>query len=136
MEKRWNILVGGKAGQGPNFLTHFLAEALINKGYYVFYSRDYQSLIRGGHNFNVLTFSKEPVNSNDSKLDILICLDENTEEIHKKNLKKQGIILKGHRENMYYAGAIFRLLGFTLKDLETEIRDLRKREYDIKANDF
>ena len=61
IKMRFNILIGGKAGQGPNILTHTLARALVRKGYYVFYSRDYQSLIRGGHNFNVLTFSNEPV---------------------------------------------------------------------------
>jgi 2-oxoglutarate ferredoxin oxidoreductase subunit alpha len=124
---RYNVLIGGKAGQGPNFLTHFIAEALVKEGYYVFYSRDYQSLIRGGHNFNVLTFSETPVYSNDSKIDILICLDENTEKIHKKNLKKAGIILENHKENMYYAGAIFKLLGFSLKELESGVKEIGER---------
>ena len=68
---RINILFGGQAGQGPNILTDLAAQALIKQGYYVFYSRDYQSLIRGGHNFNVLTFSDNHVNSNDSKIDII-----------------------------------------------------------------
>src|SRR3989344_3106124 len=106
MKKRWNIVFGGSAGTGPNFLTHLLGEALVSRGYYVFYSRDYQSLIRGGHNFNHLTFSNEPVYSNDSKIDVLVCLDEKTENIHKKNLNKNGKILKGHSENTYYAGAL------------------------------
>ena len=85
---RLNILFGGVAGSGPNILSHLVAEALIEKGYYVFYSRDYQSLIRGGHNFNVLTFSDKPVFSNESKIDILVALDESTEKIHKKELRK------------------------------------------------
>ena len=58
---RMNILFGGPAGTGPNVLTHILGEALVEHGNHVFYSRDYQSLIRGGHNFNVLTFSDQPV---------------------------------------------------------------------------
>jgi 2-oxoglutarate ferredoxin oxidoreductase subunit alpha len=124
---RYNILIGGRAGQGPNFLTHFLAETLVSKGYYVFYSRDYQSLIRGGHNFNVLTFSESPIYSNDAEIDVLIELDENTEKLHKKELKKGGIILKGYSENMYYAGSMFKLLGFSLKDLEVRIKELKKR---------
>ena len=81
---RINILFGGEAGQGSNILSHILGKTLIENGYFVFYSRDYQSIIRGGHNFNVLTFSNESVNSNDSKIDILVCLDKKTEEIHKK----------------------------------------------------
>ena len=88
MAQRYNILFGGAAGQGPNILTNILGKGLVKLGYYVFYTRDYQSLIRGGHNFNVLTFSEEPVNSNDSEIDIIVALDENTEKIHKKDLKK------------------------------------------------
>jgi len=53
----FSILFGGKAGQGANILSNLLGQALISQGYYTFISRDYQSLIRGGHNFNVLTFS-------------------------------------------------------------------------------
>ena len=124
---RLNILFGGEAGQGPNILTHTLGEALVKQGYYVFYSRDYQSVIRGGHNFNVLTFSDTPVCSNDSQIDILIALDENTEKIHKKDLKKDGLILKGHPSNMYYAGKLFKILGFDFKILEIELKELGKR---------
>ncbi|GAG04382.1 unnamed protein product, partial [marine sediment metagenome] len=107
---RLNILFGGEAGQGPNILTHVLGEALVKQGYYVFYSRDYQSVIRGGHNFNVLTFSDNLIYSNDGQIDILVSLDENTEKIHKKDLKKEGLILKGHPSNMYYAGRLFKIL--------------------------
>lgn len=130
---RYNILFGGEAGQGPNILTHILGETFVKKGYYVFYSRDYQSLIRGGHNFNVLTFSDKPVYSNDSKIDILVALDENTEKIHKKDLGKKGIILDGKHENMYFAGKLFKILGLDFKILENEFKTLKKRfEENIK----
>jgi 2-oxoglutarate ferredoxin oxidoreductase subunit alpha len=122
-----NILFGGQAGQGPNILTHILGQALIEKGYFVFYSRDYQSLIRGGHNFNVLTFSDEPVNSNESKIDILVALDENTRNLHEKNLKEGGKILEGEYENMYFAGALFKILGLDFELLEEQFKKLGKR---------
>ena len=124
---RYNILFGGQAGQGPNILTHVLAEALVKLGYYVFYSRDYQSLIRGGHNFNVLTFSNKPVYSNDSKTDIIIALDELTISTHKKDLKKGGIIISGKNPNMYFAGRLFKVLGLDFKLLEQEFKSLKKR---------
>lgn len=127
MIMRYNILFGGKAGQGPNILTHVLGEALVKQGFYVFYSRDYQSLIRGGHNFNVLTFSDKPVKSNDSEIDVLVCLDENSEKIHKNSLGKKGIILKGNDSNMYYAGKLFKILGLDFSLLENELRNLKKR---------
>lgn len=128
MTQRYNLLFGGPAGSGPNIVTNILGEALVKLGYYVFYSRDYQSLIRGGHNFNVLTFSEEPVNSNDSKMDLIVAFDELTENIHKKELKKNGIILKGEgKENMYYAGRIFKLLAIEFKVLDDMLKELGKK---------
>ncbi|MBT3404613.1 hypothetical protein HN832_03255 [archaeon] len=133
---RLNILFGGPAGTGPNILTHILAEALVAKGYYVFYARDYQSLIRGGHNFNVLTISEEPVNSNDSEIDVLVCLDETTKKMHEKDLKKDGILISKEKEpNMYFAGRIFKLLGLELEDLYAQFKKLEKRyEENVKES--
>ena len=131
---RYNILIGGEAGQGPNILTQIIGDAIIKSGNYAFYSRDYQSLIRGGHNFNVITFSDEPVSSNDSKIDILVCLDSKTEELHKKNLKTGGILLKDSKENMYYAGRIFKLLCMDFKLLEEGLRKLEKNFNENLAN--
>ncbi|HTY43644.1 MAG TPA: 2-oxoacid:acceptor oxidoreductase family protein [Patescibacteria group bacterium] len=122
-----NVLFGGQAGQGPNILTNILGLALVKRGYYVFYSRDYQSLIRGGHNFNVLTFSDEPVYSNDSEMDIIIALDENTEKLHKKQMKKDGVLLKGNKGNMYFAGRLFKLLCLDFSVLDEQLKNLEKR---------
>ena len=123
-----NIVVGGKAGQGPNIVTHILAESLIDYGWHVFYSREYESLIRGGHNFNTLTFSDSPVYSNESKIDILVCLDEATEKKH----KTKGLILKGKTENMYYLGALFKVLGMDFKLLEEKLKKLKNFEENLR----
>jgi len=126
------ILIGGKAGQGPNIVTQLVGEALIEKGFYVFYSRDYQSLIRGGHNFNILTFSDEKVLSNKSKSDILVCLDEETAKIHKKDLEKTAIILNGAHENMFFAGMLFKLLCLDFSLLENALKKLKNFEDNLK----
>ena len=124
---RVNILFGGEAGQGPNILTNIFGRALVKYGYYVFYSRDYQSMIRGGHNFNVLTFSDKPAYSNDSEIDIIVALDENTEKLHKNKLKKNGIVLQGSEDNMYYAGKLFRIFCLNFSVLDEELKELEKR---------
>ena len=128
---RCDIIFGGKAGQGPNILTEVVSAGLIKKGFYVFYSRDYQSLIRGGHNFNMLSFSDFPIYSNSSKIDILICLDKNTLAVHKKDLKKKGIVIKGEEENMFFAGAVYKILGIDLKILEDELRKLKNYDENV-----
>ena len=128
------ILFGGKAGQGANILSTLLGEALTKEGYYVFVSRDYQSLIRGGHNFNVLTFCDEPISSNDSVVDVLVALDENTINLHKKDLKKDGNIISGEgKGNMYFAGRLFKILCIEFKFLEEQLKGLKERfEENIK----
>jgi 2-oxoglutarate ferredoxin oxidoreductase subunit alpha len=107
---RRTIVFGGQAGTGPNILTKVLGEVLVKKGYFVFYSRDYESLIRGGHNFNTLTFSNEEVYSNDSKADVLVCFDELTKKVHSKNLSKGAIILEGKHQNMCLLERFLRFL--------------------------
>src|SRR4030043_209154 len=125
---KFSILFGGKAGQGANILSDILGKSLVKKGYYVFVSRDYQSLIRGGHNFNVLTFSDEPVYSNDSEIDLIIALDKNTLELHKKELKKNGNAIHVEAKgNMYFAGRLFKILCMDFKLLEEELRELKGR---------
>lgn len=126
------IVIGGKAGQGPNILTEVIADGLIKAGYHVFYSRDYESLIRGGHNFNTLTFSDSLVYSNSSKIDVLICLDDKTESIHKKSLNKNALILKGNETNMFFAGALFKILELDLNTLEDSLKPLKNFEENMK----
>jgi 2-oxoglutarate ferredoxin oxidoreductase subunit alpha len=126
---RGEILIGGKAGQGPNVLSEVVAQGLISAGFFVFYSRDYQSLIRGGHNFNLVSFSDKPIYSNSSKTDLLVCLDENTEKLHKGSLVLKFVSDKG---NMYYAGVLFKILGLEFKLLEAELKKLKKFEENVK----
>ena len=126
-----NIVFGGKAGQGPNILSEVVSDGLIDRGFYVFYSRDYQSLIRGGHNFNILTFSDKAVYSNSSRIDILVCLDESTLIKHKASLNKTSIILEGQNGNMFFAGSIYKLLGLDFFELERQLRKLKNFEENI-----
>lgn len=130
---RKNILFGGKAGQGPNILSDLVAKGLLKHGYYAFYSRDYQSIIRGGHNFNLVSLSDNPISSNHHGIDIMVALDENTEIVHAKELNKGCIVLKKGHGNMYYAGSIFKILGIDFSILDGLLKELkRKYEENIK----
>jgi 2-oxoglutarate/2-oxoacid ferredoxin oxidoreductase subunit alpha len=122
---RLNILIGGKAGQGINFVSKIVAGVLSNLGYFTFNYRDYQSLIRGGHNFNVLEISDLPVESIESKAEVIVALDERTVEIHKKELKKDGIILlgeefrsEGKNLNIALSGVLVKILGISFEELQ------------------
>jgi 2-oxoglutarate ferredoxin oxidoreductase subunit alpha len=126
---RLNILIGGKAGQGINKISEIVSNVLVSYGYFTFNYRDYQSLIRGGHNFNILSVSDEQIASHEQKLDIVIALDELTIETHKSELKKGGIILPydrlaglGRNLNVALAGELVKILGIPLEELDNEIK--------------
>ena len=87
------ITIGGKAGDGIKASGKIVTKVLNKMGYYLFLLDDYPSLIRGGHNFNKISFDKKPVLSHYNKIDVLIAFDKNTVLIHKKNLTKTGIII-------------------------------------------
>jgi len=111
MEK--TILIGGEAGQGSAVTSRFIGEIFCALGYYVFNYRDYPSLIRGGHNFNVLRISDAPIFSHREKYDIIIAFDQKTIDKHQKNLKKDGFILghKGLEADKFYPIDVQPILG-------------------------
>lgn len=124
-----NILIGGKAGQGINTISKIISNILIKQGYFVFNYRDYPSLITGGHNFNILSFSDERVGSFETKFDGIVSLDKKTIEIHKKNLKKNGFLINFKEFEKYkknlgiaLAGALIKILGFNKKDSMQEVK--------------
>ncbi len=90
---KYNIIIGGKAGQGIDFISDVVSIGLIKEGYHVFNYRYYQSLIRGGHNYNVIAFSEEKVHSFDKKVDFIIALDQKAIDLHREKLKENGYII-------------------------------------------
>lgn len=89
----YTILIGGEAGQGIDTTANLLAKILKRHGFYVFSNSDYMSRIRGGHNFIQIRFSDIPLHSHISKNDIILALNKETIEIHRKNLSKTGVII-------------------------------------------
>ena len=91
-EKIYTILVGGQAGDGAREAGVNLGRMLCKLGYHVFSTVEYPSLIRGGHNFCRVSFSKEKISSDYRDLDIIVALNQETIELHQKELKKDGAI--------------------------------------------
>jgi 2-oxoglutarate/2-oxoacid ferredoxin oxidoreductase subunit alpha len=89
------IGIGGAAGEGVKYTGIDIGNFLCGLGYQIYLSVDYPSLIRGGHNFVRLSTSKEKIWNDYSKLDILVCLNEETKELHNKELKEGALILEG-----------------------------------------
>jgi len=91
--KEISILIGGKAGDGIKEAGHIIARLLNRLGYRIFLYDEYPSLVKGGHNFNVIRGSDRKIRAHKKDLDIIVALNQETVEKHKGDLKSGGIVL-------------------------------------------
>jgi 2-oxoglutarate ferredoxin oxidoreductase subunit alpha len=100
----FTIGIGGAAGDGVKKAGASIGAFLHKLGYEAYLSFNYPSLIRGGHNFARLSFSKEPVSAESygkakkiwcdhTELDMLIASNEESVEFHKKELKENAVVI-------------------------------------------
>ena len=88
-----NILIGGEAGQGLQTVGHLLAKSLVRSGYSIHATQTYESRVRGGHNTFSIRVGPEKVLAEQEAIDILIALNEETIDLHQKELTKTGLII-------------------------------------------
>ena len=89
----YSIKIGGEAGQGIQTVGDTLAKVFSRTGFHVFTNQDYESRVRGGHNFYQIRFSDKPVMASRDKVDILVALDKESMERHGKELSAIGQIM-------------------------------------------
>jgi 2-oxoglutarate/2-oxoacid ferredoxin oxidoreductase subunit alpha len=89
----FNFMVGGEAGQGVQSVGFLLAKVFARGGYHIFADQDYESRVRGGHNFFRVRVSDSKVGAIAEDVDILIALDRDSIELHQPEMVTQGIII-------------------------------------------
>jgi 2-oxoglutarate ferredoxin oxidoreductase subunit alpha len=89
----YTIKIGGEAGQGLQTIGDALARVFSRAGYHVFCHQDYESRIRGGHNFYQIRVSDHPVSASRETVDILIALDRASFSAHEGELARNGRIV-------------------------------------------
>lgn len=89
----YTIKIGGEAGQGIHTIGGTLARVFSRSGYHVFTHQDYESRVRGGHNFYQIRVADRPVSAVSEKVDILVALDKETILRHESELTVKGIII-------------------------------------------
>ena len=89
----FTFLIGGKAGEGVKKAGSVAAALFSKMGRSVFQMDDYQSLIRGGHNFSVISTAKDSINSHYMKADCVVALDEKSVSLHKEHTADNGIFV-------------------------------------------
>ncbi|MBI5025365.1 MAG: 2-oxoacid:acceptor oxidoreductase subunit alpha [Nitrospirae bacterium] len=86
----YSIKIGGEAGQGLQTIGHVLCKVFLRGGFHIFAYQDYESRIRGGHNFYQLRFSDRPVLSSSEKVNLIVALDRESIERHRSELVEVG----------------------------------------------
>ena len=76
------LAIGGAAGDGIATPGNILARIFIRRGLHIYAYNAYQSIIRGGHIFLTVRASDQKVRSHGDKLDLLICLNQDTMNRH------------------------------------------------------
>ena len=82
----FSFLIGGEAGAGISRSGFLFAKAGMRGDLHVFGTNDYQSLIRGGHNFYVMRMAEKEVYSQADNIHLLIALNAETVTLHKREL--------------------------------------------------
>ena len=74
--------IGGEAGQGIATPGDILARIFVRRGLHLYTYNAYQSIIRGGHIFLTVRASDQEIYSHGDKLDLLLCLNQDTMDRH------------------------------------------------------
>jgi len=89
----YTIKIGGEAGQGIQTIGETLSSIFAKAGYHVFTHQDYESRIRGGHNFYQIRISDKPVTASRSVVNILVALDKESITLYENELSSDGQVL-------------------------------------------
>ncbi len=88
-----NFIVGGEAGQGVQAVGYILAKALARGGFHIFADQDYESRVRGGHNFFRVRAGDEEVGAVSEAVDILVALNRESIDLHRRELQSGGVVV-------------------------------------------
>ena len=89
----FNIKIGGQAGQGLVSIGNILLRAATQEGWHLFAHQDYESRIRGGHNFFQIRLADRAVATWENDIDVLVALDEATITLELEELKADGVVI-------------------------------------------
>lgn len=94
MEKElFTFIAGGTAGAGIRKAGAVAGYIFTQMGRRVFEMEDYQSLIKGGHNFAVVSSATYPIQSHYMKADLVVATDKRSYDMHKDHLTSGGIMV-------------------------------------------
>jgi 2-oxoglutarate ferredoxin oxidoreductase subunit alpha len=89
----FTFLVGGKAGEGVKKAGSVAAHVFSDLGRHIFQLDDYMSLIRGGHNFSVVSTSKRWISSHYMNANLIVNFDKRSSDLHLNDCAENSIFV-------------------------------------------
>lgn len=85
--------MGGQQGQGVESCGEILGKVLAQEGYSLFSQRLFASRIKGGHTTIALRIATKEIATIGEHVDCLVALDQETINIHGKEVPEGGVII-------------------------------------------
>lgn len=93
MNTSYTFKIGGPAGLGIMTSGLMFSKVATRSGFHIFGYPEYPSLIRGGHNVMEVRFGPDEVFAQERGVDLLVALNKETIDLHRKELKEGSGIL-------------------------------------------
>ncbi len=100
----FTFIVGGKAGEGVKKAGSVAAHIFSSMGRHVFQMDDYMSLIRGGHNFSVVSTTPRWISSQYMKANLVVNFDKRSCDTHTNDIAENGIMVYNSDEQELETG--------------------------------
>ena len=153
MKDVFTYLIGGKAGQGIMKAGEAAGNLFSLLKRYSFQINEYPSLIRGGHNFAIVSSSVRPMYSFYRDADVVVALDRRSFEFHKHHLRPKALMIvnegdgeglslpivaearKYHRHDLIQGVAGIAVLAAVIGVPQDRFQEFIKREYSRGVED-
>ena len=126
MDTQFTVLVAGKAGEGLKKAVQVIGDILQDRGRFTFQLDDYESTIKGGHNFSVVTAGISEVYSIYNNVDLLVCFDKRSYLLHSDKLNPNGLLIYNSDEGSFERG-----IGIPLTSL---MKDVYNKPFNVSVS--
>lgn len=109
------LMIAGEAGQGVQSIGFILSRVFARGGYSIYGDQDYESRIRGGHNFFRIRVREDEVGAISEPLDLLLALNQDSIDLHRKEIAGNGVIVYDSEKAQKQSGRNF--FGVPLSEL-------------------
>ena len=116
----FNWVIGGEAGFGIMTTGLTFSKIVSRSGYQLLDYVEYPSLIRGGHNAYKVTIDSQQVHALKETIDVLVCLNKATFDLHKHELISDSVVVYDNEEFEIDKG--YKEFMFLLKILREELK--------------